>query len=73
MNDAMREVVFAVMRPHEVQVFRGGDGRWFWRRRAGNYKIVAASEQGHRSRWYAVRKARRANPGVSVVVIDGDA
>lgn len=52
-----------------MQVFRGSDGRWWWRRRAGNYRVVAASEQGHR-RWYAIRKAKRQNPGVEVVVLE---
>lgn len=60
------------MRPDEVQVFRGSDGRWWWRRRAGNYKVIASSEQGHRRRWYAIRKARRLNPGVAVTVVEDD-
>ncbi|MFV0315440.1 MAG: hypothetical protein ACK5O2_00565 [Microthrixaceae bacterium] len=59
-------------RPHQVQVYRDSEGRWRWRRRAGNYQVVAASEQGHRHRWYMIRKARRQNRGVEVVVIDGD-
>lgn len=53
-----------------MQVYRDSSGRWQWRRRAGNYRIVAASEQGHRSRWYTVRKAKRLNPGVDVVVLE---
>lgn len=57
-------------RPHEVQVYRDDQGLWRWRRRAGNYKIVGASEQGHRRRWYTVRKARRANRGVNVVIVE---
>lgn len=60
------------MRPHEVQVFRGDDSRWYWRRRAGNYKVVAAAEQGHRRRWYAIRKARRLNPDVKRFVVIPD-
>lgn len=57
------------MRPHEVQVYRDALGEWRWRRRAGNYRVVAASEQGHKWRWYAIRKARKQNPGVDVVVL----
>lgn len=56
-------------RPHEVQVYRGTDGRWYWRRRAGNYRVIAAAEQGHKWRWYTIRKARRQNPGVRVTVL----
>lgn len=57
-------------RPHQVQVYRSTDGLW-WRRRAGNYKVVRSSEQGHKWRWYAIRKARRANRGVKIVILDG--
>lgn len=56
-------------RPHQVQVYRSPDGLWRWRRRAGNYKVVRSSEQGHRRRWYAIRKAKRQNPGVEIVVL----
>lgn len=56
-------------RPHVVEVYRDQGGLWRWRRKAGNYKIIAASEQGHMARWYAKRKARRLNPGVEVRVV----
>jgi hypothetical protein len=56
-------------RPHQVQVYRSPDRLWRWRRRAGNYKIVRSSEQGHKWRWYTIRKARRQNPGVELVVL----
>ncbi len=60
-------------RPHRVQVYRDVEGLWRWRRRAGNYRVVAAAEQGHKWRWYVLRKAKRLNPGVDVVVVDDDA
>lgn len=57
-------------RPHQVQVYRSPDGLYRWRLRAGNYKVIAAAEQGHKWRWYTIRKARRQNPGVEVVVVE---
>lgn len=60
-------------RPHQVQVYRDAEGFWRWRRRAGNYRVIAAAEQGHRWRWYTVRKAKRLNLGVDLVVIDDEA
>lgn len=49
-------------RPHRIQVYRAPNRRWYWRRLAGNHRVVAASEQGFRTRWYAKRDARREVP-----------
>lgn len=49
-----------------VEVYRAVDGRWRWRRRAGNNRITGESGQGYLSHWWCRRMARRANPGVRV-------
>lgn len=55
-------------RPHTVTLYRDDTGKWRWRRQAGNNRVVAASEQGFRTRWYAKRDARRDLPiGISTV------
>lgn len=51
---------FATDDGHAVEVYRDDAGRWRWRILAKNHRIVAASEQGYRSKWYARRKAKRA-------------
>ncbi len=51
-----------MQRPHRIQLYRGADRRWYWRRLAGNHRIVAASEQGFRTRRYAKRDALRDVP-----------
>ena len=58
------------MRPHRVQVFRDARGKWRWRRRAGNHRVVAASSQGYSSRWYCVRKAKRKVPADVEFVVE---
>lgn len=56
-----------------VEVYRGHDRQWYWRKRAGNHRIVAQGE-GYRTRWGAKRGARRANPDVvTFVLLAGEA
>lgn len=38
-------------------VYRGGDGKWYWRHVSRNGKTDNASEQGYATRRYARRKA----------------
>lgn len=52
---------------HRLSVYRGRDGLWYWNVKARNHKVVDASEQGYRARWYATRKARRAYPDATLV------
>jgi len=62
------------MRPHRIQLYRDPKGRWRYRRLAGNHRIVQASEQGFRHRWYARRRAISTVPrgvGYVVEVVDG--
>jgi hypothetical protein len=60
------------MKPHRIILFRDSTGKWRYRVKAGNNRIVDASEQGFRSRWYATRRARRAWPnGVVEVAAQG--
>jgi|JI9StandDraft_1071089.scaffolds.fasta_scaffold985601_2 uncharacterized protein YegP (UPF0339 family) len=48
---------------HKILVYRDASGkRWRYRVKAGNHKVVDDSEQGFRSKWYAIRKAKRAWP-----------
>lgn len=48
-------------------IYTDASGRWRWRAKARNNRVVGASEQGYRSRWWCVRKARAAYPGMPVV------
>lgn len=60
-------------KPYRVTVYRDSGRRWRWRAVAGNNRIVAASTQGYRYRWYANRKAAAAArqwPGATVTVHD---
>lgn len=54
-----------------IEVYRGTNGRWWWRHIAGNGQVDGASEQGYRRSWYARRKALAAFPGAPVTVIGG--
>ena len=57
------------MRPHRITIYRDARGKWRWNRKAGNHRIVAASSQGYRSRWYCTRKAVKQTPaGVDYIV-----
>ena len=44
-------------------------GRWRWSAKAGNNRVVGRSEQGHRSKWYAKRKALKQFPGAIITEI----
>lgn len=58
------------MKPHRITVYRDEAGRWRWRRQAGNNRVVAASEQSFRTRFYARRDAKRDVPeGVDFVIV----
>ncbi len=50
------------MKPHRLVLKRDARGRWRWRAIAGNNRVVGASEQGYRSKRWAVRKALQAFP-----------
>jgi len=52
----------------EVWVYKGNNGKWWWRAKSKNYKIIGASEQGFRYRWYAVKRARSAFPDTPVII-----
>lgn len=54
-------------RPRTLEVFKDRRGEWRWRLVAGNGEIQAQSE-GYSRRWSATRGARRAVPGVLVVL-----
>ncbi len=45
---------------HWFEIYRGDDGRWRWHVKAKNGRIVGASEQGYRSKYYASLKAHLA-------------
>lgn len=47
---------------HTITVYKDEAGRWRWRRQAGNWRVVAASEQGFRRRGTALRDAKREMP-----------
>ncbi|MFZ4431674.1 MAG: hypothetical protein ACOYOQ_00605 [Microthrixaceae bacterium] len=47
----------AAKHPPVLDVYRGEDGRWWWRVKARNHRVIGAAEQGHLFRWYARRKA----------------
>jgi uncharacterized protein YegP (UPF0339 family) len=49
------------MRPHRIQYWIT-NGKYRWRVRAGNHVIIAASTQGYRTRFYALRKAKQSLP-----------
>ena len=49
------------MKPHRIQMWTTS-GRYRWRVRAGNHVVIAASTQGYRTRWYALRKAKQSLP-----------
>lgn len=40
-----------------IKLWKAADG-WRWSAIAGNNRVVGASEQGHKRKWYAKRKAR---------------
>lgn len=48
--------------PHLIRVYRDSQGRFRWSRKAGNHRVVASSEQGFRTRYYAKRDALRDVP-----------
>lgn len=45
-----------------VDVFRGKDGDWWWRRWTGSRK-TAGSLEGYRRKAYCIIQAKRHNPG----------
>lgn len=53
-----------------VDVYKGNDGKFYYRVKAGNGEIIADSSQGYSRRWSAVRAAnnliRRLRDGVRV-------
>lgn len=51
---------------NKVVIYADETGLWRWRGVAGNNRVIGASEQGFRFRWYAVRKARNAFPNARV-------
>lgn len=56
--------------PHRITLYQGDNGRWRWRRQAGNNRIVASSEQGFRRRRYAEKDATRDLPaGLDYVIV----
>ncbi len=52
-----------------VEVYSDASGKWRWRAKARNGRIVGASEQGHRSRSRTIRKAEAAWPGAAILVM----
>lgn len=52
-----------------VEVYRGADRAYYWRRVAGNGQITATGSEGFTRRWSAKRSARREYPGVPLVVV----
>jgi len=52
-----------------LQIYRDTSKRYRWRAKAGNNRVVGASEQGYRFRWYATRKAKRAYPEAEVIYV----
>lgn len=51
-----------------VELYKAPDG-WRWRAKSGNHRVVGSSEEAHRAKWYARRKALRQFPGAEVVTI----
>ncbi len=52
-----------------VEVYSDALGKWRWRAKARNGRIVGASEQGYRSRRWATRKAINAYPNETILVL----
>lgn len=50
-----------------LTLYRDRYGLWRWNVKARNHRIIGASEQGHRARWRALRKARRQFPDAVLV------
>lgn len=51
-----------------VKVYRDVGGQWRWSRLAANGRIISDSGEGYTRRWSAKRAAKRANPGIRIVV-----
>ncbi len=56
------------MRIKRIVMYQDSTGRWRWRVLAANNKVIAASEQGHRSYYFALAKAKLAG-GINLPVI----
>lgn len=50
-----------------LTLYLDGAGLWRWNVKARNHRIIGASEQGHRSRRRALRKALRQFPDAVLV------
>lgn len=53
----------------KVEVFPGADGKWYFHTKARNGRVLDRS-QGYTRKWTAKTGAKRAYPGVPVVVVD---
>lgn len=51
-----------------VHVRQSADGQWYFRKVAGNNRKISTGGEGFSSKASAKRAARRAHPGVPVVV-----
>jgi uncharacterized protein YegP (UPF0339 family) len=60
---------FTVMPRKRVEVYKAGDG-WRWKAKAGNSRIIAASEEGVSKRAYAIAKAQKQFPDRQIFVQD---
>ncbi len=52
--------IFVTPDGHRFEIYRSDDGRWRWHAKARNGRVVNASEQGYKSRYYASLKAHLA-------------
>lgn len=52
-----------------VELYRDASKGWRWRLVSANGKILSSGES-HRRKWNAKRAAKRANPGVSIIVAE---
>ena len=56
----------------KVTVYQDDADEWRWRRTAGNGEIIADSGEGYVDKARALEMARRVNPLVDELVVEGD-
>jgi uncharacterized protein YegP (UPF0339 family) len=55
-----------------VILYKGANGKWWWRHVSGNGRVDAASEQGFATKWGAKRNWRRTHRGQRGVFLPDD-
>jgi len=57
------------MSRNRLEIYRGHDGKWWWRLRSPGNRIGDASHQGYARKWYCRWRAKRAYPGCVVLEV----